>query len=130
MPLTADSMPRQPRLYNADRRLGHLVKLYVLGYPLSTNDLLKWADDNQIAPDKTKNNRCHLTWRAIFGRLPQNCRRWVLVTTEAGSLANCVVIATNDTPEDMKRAEDLETIRTVQTIMGVYMAPKWYKMVS
>jgi hypothetical protein len=62
MPLIpADSMPPQPRLCNVDPRLGRLVKFYVLGFVLSSNALITWADDNQIAPEKTKNNRRHLT---------------------------------------------------------------------
>jgi hypothetical protein len=71
MPLIpADSMPPQPCLCNVDPRLGRLVKFYVLGFVLSSKDvefvlssnaLIKWADDNQIAPEKTKNNRRHLT---------------------------------------------------------------------
>ena len=122
-------MPRQPRLYNPDWHLGRLVKFYVLGYPLLSDALIKWADDNQIAPDTTWNNRRHLAWRGICQSLPQDCRRWALVNTDAGALAHCVVVATNDSPEDMKRAEDLEMVRTVQKVVSVYTPPKWYKRV-
>ena len=106
---TVDSMPLQPRLYNIDRRLGPVIKFYVLGYPLTSSGLIMLADSNQIAPEKTRNNRRHLTWRAI-------CRkpRWAVVTIEAGSITNCVIVATNDSLEDMKRSDALETIRTVQ----------------
>jgi len=124
--IAANSMPRRPRLYNTDPSSGRIVKFYVLGYPLPSDALMKWANDNQIAPDKTNNNRRHLTWQAICRRLPEDCRRWAVVPTEAGSLAHCVVVATNETPEDLNRAEDLEMIGNVQKVVNVHTPPKWY----
>jgi hypothetical protein len=57
---------------------------------------------------------------------------WALVNTDAGSVAHCVVVVTNDSPEDMKKAEDLEMIRAVQKVVNVHTSPnlKWYKMPS
>ncbi len=121
-------MPRQPRLYNIDPRLGPVVRFYVLGYALTSDALIKWADSNQIAPDVTRNNRRHLTWRAICKKLPRSCRRWATVTIEAGPMTNCVVLATNGSLEEMKRAEDLEMIRVVQKVLQVDTPPMWYKV--
>ncbi|KIL57162.1 hypothetical protein M378DRAFT_172072 [Amanita muscaria Koide BX008] len=126
-PLTK-SATRRPRLYNPDIRLGPIIRLSVFGFPMSSKALVRWANNNQIAPNKTENNRCFLTWQAICRRLPEDCRRWALVTTEEGTLAHCVVIATNDTRKDRKRAKDAETIKAVQDVMDVHTAPKWYVM--
>lgn len=124
--LTADSMPPPPRLYNIDRSLGPIVKFYVLGYAMTNNALIKWADNKHIAPDKTSNNRRHLTWRAICKKLPESCRPWATVTLENGSIANCVVLAANDSMEEVKRADNLGVIRAVQKVVQV--SPKWYKV--
>jgi len=66
---TANLKPHQLHLYNPDPRVGPIVRLYVFGYALSHNDLLKWADDNQIVPEKMDINRTYLTWKAIFLRI-------------------------------------------------------------
>jgi hypothetical protein len=121
-------MPPPPRLYNIDQSLGPVFKFYVLGYAMTSDALIKWADSKHIAPDKTSNNRRHLTWRAICKKLPGSCRRWATVTLENGSIANCVVLATNDSLEEVKRAENLEIIRAVQKVLQVDTPPKWYKV--
>jgi hypothetical protein len=89
---------------------------------------MKWADSNQIGPEETEINRSFMTWEEISRRLPGSCRRWALMITKGGSAANGVVIATNDSVEDMKRAENLERIRTVQKVLELDTLPKWYKI--
>jgi hypothetical protein len=48
--------------------------------------------------------------------------------TEDGSAANGVVIATNDSVEDMKRAENFKRIKTVQKVLQLDTLSKWYKI--
>ncbi|KAF8231248.1 hypothetical protein L208DRAFT_1399248 [Tricholoma matsutake] len=128
LPLAAaNSRPRRPRLYNTNPRLGPIVRLYVFVLPLTNSDLLKWADDNQLAPEKTDHNRTYLAWKAIFRILPEDCRRHALVNIERGAILNSIVVATNETPEDLERANDKEIIKAVQKAVGVYTPPKWYK---
>lgn len=91
---------------------------------------MKWADDNQIAPEKTDINRTYLTWKAIFRKLPEDCRRWARVRCEDGSVGHGVIIATNETLEDMKRAKDIEMIKAVQKVVDVNTPLKWYKLES
>jgi len=43
-------------------------------------------------------------------------------------MTNCVVLATNGSLEEMKRAEDLEMIRVVQKVLQVDTPPMWYKV--
>jgi hypothetical protein len=120
-------MPPLPRIYNPDPRLGRIVKYRVLGYAFSRAALAKWADDHQIDREETEVNRRQLTWQAICRRLPPDCRRKTPVHTDSGALASCIVIATNGTPEDLERAEDLKIIRTVQKILDARTPPKWYR---
>ena len=102
----------------------------MFGYALSHDELLKWADDNQLAPEKTEINRTYLTWEAIFRKLPGDCRRWARVKCEDDSIGHGVVIATNETREDMTRAKDMEMIMAVQKVVNVDTPPKWYKLES
>jgi hypothetical protein len=81
-----------------------------------------------MEPEETKNNRIFLTWEEISRSLPGSCRRWAFMITEDGSIENGVVIATNDSMEDMKRAENLKRIRTVQKVLELDTLPKWYKI--
>lgn len=127
MPLAnAPSMPHWPCCYNRDLCLGPMVRFYVFGYALSSDALLKWADNNQFAPEKDDHNRCYLTWGAIAQRLPEDCRQWALVTTKDGATQNCIVIASNGMPDDMERANDLEKIKAVQEVVDVRTPLKWY----
>jgi hypothetical protein len=125
--ITAKSIPPLPRLYNPDPRLGRIVKYRVLGYAFSRAAVARWADDHQIDPDETEVNRRRLTWQAMCQKLPPDCRRISLVHTDSGALARCIVVATNGTSEDLKRAEDVEMINTVQKVLDASgTPPKWY----
>jgi hypothetical protein len=123
--LAADSLPPLPPLYNPDPRLGPITKFRVLGYTFTWESIAKWADDHGIKAHGNHINRRAVTLRAICRRLPPDCRRWSAVHT-AGTLLTCVVVATNDTQDELNRAQDLEMIHAVQKVLDRDTPPKWY----
>ena len=88
---------------------------------------MKWADDHKVGLCKKMVQRRQETWRAIAQRLPNECRKVALVVTRTGAVS-CIVIATNETPEKLKRAEDLDMVRTVQGVLHYRLPPKWYRI--
>jgi hypothetical protein len=61
----------------------------------------------------------------IFGNVLKSCCRTELVETLVGQCGS-VVLATNETPKDLRRADGLEMIHKVQQVMGASEPPKWY----
>ena len=88
---------------------------------------MKWADDHKVGLGKKTVQRRQETWRAIAQRLPRECRNVALVITRTGAVS-CIVIATNENPEKLKRAEDQDMIRTVQGVLHYAAPPKWYRI--
>jgi hypothetical protein len=125
--ITAESLPPLPDPFNRNPTLGPISRYLVFGFVYPWAVLTKWADDHKIGLDKKIVQRRQDTWRAIAKRLPRECRNVALVVTRAGAVS-CIVIATNENPEKLKRAEDLDMIRTVQGILHVRVPPKWYRI--
>jgi hypothetical protein len=105
-----------------------LISRYlVFGFIYPTDAVIKWADDHKIGLSEKMFQRRQDTWRAIAQRLPIECRNLALVIARTGTVS-CIVIATNESPEKLKRAEDLDMIRTVQGVLHYLLPPKWYRV--
>jgi len=124
--LTRELLPKSPRLANGRCINGPIVYFRVLAFPLRMKDALKWAEDNQVGVGRKPHVRRELVLPTILSRLPPHCRRIALVPLSNGGAALSVVVATNETAEDLARADDLETMQHVQRVMGTSQPPAWY----
>jgi hypothetical protein len=88
---------------------------------------MKWADNHKVGLGKNVLQRRQETWQAIAQRLPRECRKVAIVVARTGAVS-CIVIATNENPEKLKRAEDLDMIKTVQGVLHYRIPPKWYSI--
>ena len=95
-----------------------MVFLRVLAFVLPIDFELKWAEDNQIGVGKELYIRRDLVLRAIVSRLSPDCRRIAAVSLDDDVGCYSIVVATNKTVEDLKRAKDLEMIQSVQRVLG------------
>jgi hypothetical protein len=122
--ITAKSLPPLPNPFNRNPSVGSISRYLVFGFIYPTDAVIKWADDHKIGLGE---KMFQDTWRAIAQRLPRECRNLALVVARTGTVS-CVVIATNETPEKLKRAEDLDMIRVVQGVLHYLLPPKWYRI--
>jgi hypothetical protein len=118
--ITRELLPRSPGLANAHSINGPVVYFRILAYPLRMKHALKWAEDNQVSVGRKPHMRRKLVLPAILCRLPHDCRRIAAVPLGGGAAAFSVVVATNNT------AEDLEMIQNVQRDMGSSLPQAWY----
>jgi hypothetical protein len=125
--ITAESLPPPPDPFNRNPSLGPISRFLVFGFVYPTDAVIKWADDHKIGLGNKLFQRRQDTWRAIAQRLPRECRNLALVVARTGAVS-CIVVATNGTPEKLKRAEDLDMIRTVQGVLHYLAPPKWYRI--
>jgi len=115
----------RPNPFNRNPCLRPISRYLVIGFIYPSKVLMKWADDHKIGLDKKVVQRRQETWQVIAQRLPHECRYVAIVVARTGAVS-CIVIATNETPEKLKRAEDLDMIRTVQGVFHYRAPPKWY----
>jgi hypothetical protein len=125
--ITRESLPKSPHLANAHRVNGPVVHYRVLAFPLPTDAQLKWVENNQLGVGRKPHMRRLLALPAILHRLTPDCRRLAIVVLDTGAPCYSVVVATNKTPEDLARAEDLEMIQSVQRVAGATEPPAWYR---
>jgi len=125
--ITAESLPPLPEPFNRNPSLGPISRYLVLGFVYPSKVLMNWADDHKVGLGESVLQRRQETWQAIAQRLPRECRKVALVVTRTGAVS-CIVIATNENPEKLKRAEDLDMIRTVQGALHIRVPPKWYRI--
>ena len=127
-PITIKSLPPLPPLYNPHPRRGPLIQYRVLGYAFTIEALAKWADKHQIKREQSNFNRRLVTLRVMAGRLPANWRRKAIVhDPRTGSLSSCIVIASNETPEELEMAQDMERICMFQKAVETTALPRWYR---
>jgi hypothetical protein len=131
--LTLDSMPKAPRLRNRDRSKGPRVSLRVLAFPMPMAAKEKWAEDNQIGIGKNALYKRDHAWSAIISRLSPRYCQYARVPVEGPHIrgiepgcCHAIVVASNSSVKELKRAEDIETIRSVQRFLGATEPPQWY----
>ena len=120
-------MPPSPGVWNRNPQVGPIVKSRVLGFAFSTEDQEQWAEDHQIEPQYSTSQRRMLARKAMYQRLPPKFRHMSLVYRDPVTMASCIVIASNRTAEDLKKAEDLETINVVRRALDFPGPPQWYR---
>lgn len=99
--------PPLPDPFNRNPSVGTVSSYLVIGFIYPTDAVIKWADDHKISLGKKMFQRRQDTWQAIAQRLPRECRNLALVVARTGTVS-CIVITTNETPEKLKRADDLD----------------------
>jgi hypothetical protein len=119
------TLPPPPPLYNAERHRP-LVNYSVLAFPVPINFLMEWANNHDIPPSEWTLRRRELALDAIFKKLPLDCRKKEYVPTEFGQFTTSIVVATNLTPEDLKKGEDVKLIQTFQRVLNTDTLPKWF----
>lgn len=125
--ITCESLPKSPRLANPHRVTGPVVHYRLLAFPLPSDALLKWVENNQLGVGKRPHTRRLLALPAILHRLTADCRRLAVVVLDTDAPCYSVVVATNKTLEDLARAEDLEMIQSVQRVLATTEPPAWYR---
>ncbi|KAF8808153.1 hypothetical protein BYT27DRAFT_7190271, partial [Phlegmacium glaucopus] len=121
-----EPLPKPPGLYNPSSRNGPVVRFQALAFGMPMETLEKWADDNQVAIDKRPHTKRDIAWKVLFGKLRHLRCKASIVPVRGVGVCRAVVVAHNQTPEDLKMGEDLEMIRAVQNILGTTKAPIWY----
>ncbi|RDB21911.1 hypothetical protein Hypma_011006 [Hypsizygus marmoreus] len=126
--ITRDGIPPSPRIANTRRSVGPLVNLRVFGFPFPMDAQEQWCVDHNIGleEDDTYLDRVRMCWKHLPRALPPDCRRTATIDLPHRGYSACIVVATNKTPEDLKRVEDIEMIRKVQAIIGATEPPAWY----
>lgn len=119
--ITRESLPKSPRLANPHRVTGSVVHYRVLAFPLPSDTLLEWVENNQLGVGKRPHTRRLLALPAILDRLTADCRRLAIVVLDTGAPCYSVVVATN------KTLEDLEMIQSVQRVLATTESPAWYR---
>ena len=66
-----------------------------------------------------------LICQAIVHRLAQDCQSKLVLVKGVRNAVCAIVVASNKSPEELQKAENLERIRTVQRVLGARELPIW-----
>ncbi|KAF8876399.1 hypothetical protein BD779DRAFT_1560488 [Infundibulicybe gibba] len=94
---------------------------YRLPFQTTLEFLQQWGIDHGLTGNEIETMGA---WRTISAKLRQyGCLRGVVRANGVRSLS--IVVASNLTREDLARANDLEMIRAVQSVLGTTEKPVW-----
>ncbi|KAF8154980.1 hypothetical protein B0H34DRAFT_547773 [Crassisporium funariophilum] len=125
-PLTLETLPESPPLLNDRLSSGRRMRLWALVFPFSTSRQDEWADAHNFATDVEVFNRRLMTVREIIRRLPPACKIGLIpFEGERNITSTGVIVTTNATPEELKLAQNLDYIKTVQKILKTDQHPYW-----
>jgi hypothetical protein len=98
------------------------------GYVATTDFLVAWADRHDYCLDRTPHRRAENALWEIFERLPNSSRRICLVhlNERSATLYTCIVVASNLTRIDRRKALDPKEIELFQKVLMTKERPKWY----
>ena len=93
---------------------------------MTEEDVLAWGAANNITPDKPHYLREQFAWREILCRLPPGwCTRGIYWKD---TCAQCFVIGSNVTKEDLACAADIELIDKYHSVLRTKDPPGWFKL--
>ena len=105
--------------------------------PLIAEDMADFMDRRfELPPDMQRMEKMAKFYRFLPlymppSWIPRFAHVWVPIPGHGKVPLKCwdapaIVIATNETEEDIKRAEDLELVSEIQRIIGIKTAPGWH----
>ena len=102
------------------------VPVRVFGFAMTEEDVLLWGAANNITPDKPCYLREQFAWREILRRLPPGQRTRGIYWED--TCAQCFIIGSNVTKEDLARAADIELIDKYHNVLHTNDPPGWFKL--
>ena len=106
----------------------HSCRRFVLSFPWDTNAQLKYAKRHGLYPDEPSSQaaaaRAHLN-RLIRVLNPPGV--YFSMVKENGLEIDSVTVALNDSPEELRLAEDLDRVLILRDILGAEGCSKWYE---
>ena len=102
------------------------VPVRVFGFAMTEEDVLSWGAANNITPNKPRYLWEQFAWREILRRLPPGRRMRGIYWED--TCAQCFVIGSNVTKEDLARAADIELIDKYHNVLRTNDPPGWFKL--
>ncbi|KAF8876405.1 hypothetical protein BD779DRAFT_1560506 [Infundibulicybe gibba] len=115
--------PKRPPLYSDD-----YPHYYVLTFPTTLEFLEQWGIDHGLTTERDE-FQTNAAWNTINAELWKYGCQWGVVRS-GGMDSLGIVVASNLTPADMAKADDLEAIRAAQSVLGITGKPLWRKPVD
>lgn len=105
------------------------IPFQICSFAMRYDDLIAWADKQQLGLDRLQIYRQEDALRSIFPKLPKNRpRKFALVShKEKSEPAHCIIVRDNRSPDGLRAAQDLERITVFQKALGTSESPQWYR---
>ena len=119
--------PHPVPLRNTRPSAGGLVPYQVFGFPILTEDLEAWANRLNVDPNLGKLTRQEHAWRILRRSVPAEYKcHSKAVRFPRTSAATCIIIGSNNTPEDLARTQDITLIKNVHKAIRTREPPDWF----
>ncbi|KAG5640637.1 hypothetical protein DXG03_007700 [Asterophora parasitica] len=125
--LTLEDLGKTPPLRNQDIRKGPRVSHRVLVFPFGEKAKDAWAKFYDLAQDEPSSMNRHLqVITELRHHLPRTCKLCLIPRKgDRNDSQHGYFVASNETPEQLALAKDLETIQRVMDILQAKKPPYW-----